>query len=99
METTMRPETQQLLDTALALPREQRRWVRNQAQRRACEEQGRHFMTEEEFLDDLKQAFEEFKLMQKGKLKMKTMDEYLAAWKEEEELEKRKAKRKEMAEV
>ena len=51
METTMRPETQQLLDTALALPREQRRWVRNQAQRRACEEQGRHFMTEEEETD------------------------------------------------
>lgn len=56
-------------------------------------------MTEEEFLDDLRQAFEEFKLMQEGRLKMKTMDEYLAAWKEEEELEKRKAKRKEMAEV
>lgn len=37
-------------------------------------------MTEEEFLDDLRQAFEEFKLMQKGKLRCipaKDLDKWL----------------------
>lgn len=84
METMMKPEAQQLLNAALALPREQRRWVRNQAQQRACKEQGRHYVTEEEFLADMREALRYLDLSMQGKLKCQSAWDLLEEWKKED---------------